>query len=216
MVTTREARSPRLFNPIPYGCKLYLPLWHNEFRGGVFSSADDFRHTLTVTGTYIGWGKTASFTTSNQVLTALGQGVDSFSYGHITFRTLTVSALVRNRLSIGVRDNTNRTDWRWTTDNDTNLANDTLYMVAITQTSGTVAMFINGASVGITQDLAGTRTGASFANSKTLLGARSTNAAETYDSFLNGLEGDQWVFNQAFTASEIQRIYLATKWRYSG
>jgi len=50
------AKSPQMFNPIPDNCKLFLPLWHDELRGGVFSSADDFRHVCTVTGTT--WGST--------------------------------------------------------------------------------------------------------------------------------------------------------------
>ncbi|KKM94022.1 hypothetical protein LCGC14_1202400, partial [marine sediment metagenome] len=44
------ARSPQLHNPLPDQCVLYLPLFHNEFVGSLFSSADDFRHVCTVTG----------------------------------------------------------------------------------------------------------------------------------------------------------------------
>ncbi len=51
------ARSPQLFNPLPDGTVLYVPLWHLELSGGLFSSADDFRYPSTRTGgTFDGTG----------------------------------------------------------------------------------------------------------------------------------------------------------------
>lgn len=46
----RYAKSLWSYNPIPYGCVLYLPLWSPGLNGSTFKSVDPFGHTCTVIG----------------------------------------------------------------------------------------------------------------------------------------------------------------------
>ncbi|KKN72887.1 hypothetical protein LCGC14_0405910 [marine sediment metagenome] len=47
---TEYAKSLWSYNPIPNGCKLYLPLWSPSLRGSAFKSVDSFGHAVTVVG----------------------------------------------------------------------------------------------------------------------------------------------------------------------
>lgn len=159
------------------------------------------------------WAKTTAFTTTNQALIALGQAIDSSTYAFISLRTITYLATSRNRFVIGRRDNTNKENDRWITDNNTNLSDNTLYCFGLAQASGVLSFYINGASVGIANDLVGAINGASFANSKTMLGATSTDVVEVIGNYLTGLEGEGLVFSKALTAANFLQIYQRTKWR---
>lgn len=161
--------------------------------------------------TAMGVAKTTAFTTASQTLIGLGQAVDAFTYARICFRTVTYSAQAKNRLEFGVRDNTNKADVRYISDNNTNLIDNTIYHWAITQIGGTLAFYINGVSVGIVNDFVGARNGASFANQKTLIGARSVDAVETFDSFLAGAVGEVSVYN--ISTSKAMQHYLSAKRR---
>uniref|UniRef100_A0A6M3LA42 Uncharacterized protein n=1 Tax=viral metagenome TaxID=1070528 RepID=A0A6M3LA42_9ZZZZ len=75
------AKSPQLFNPIPNGCVLYLPLWHNELSGGVFSSADDFRLTCTVSGaTHVATGRDLDGSDDLITIGNIGTNIKSLSF----------------------------------------------------------------------------------------------------------------------------------------
>lgn len=246
-VATRYPKSLWSYNPIPYGCIFYSPLWNPACHGTVFKSPDPYGRICTRTGgvmsgdgfvadgddyitlplimtsnmwsqqadfTVVFVAKATTFSTTAQTILGVGQATDAWSYARITFRTITYTG-ARNRLELLVRDNTNRENDRWITDNDTNLVNDTKYHCAVTCISGTLAFYINGSSVGIANDLVGDVTG-TLNNTKTLIGAASNlpNGGETFGTYLTGATRELSVYNRGLSAVEVAYIYNATKGRY--
>lgn len=156
--------------------------------------------------------KTTRFTTTNQIILALGQTVEGWSYGTIGLRYFQIGGVWRNRLSLGVREFTHKADNRWATDDDTNLSDDTLYRVVVVNSSGTVAMYINGVSLGVVNELTGDISG-TLGNTKTLIGCRSFDTTETWDSFLNGTVRVLWLYDRALSATEVSHNDNVILWR---
>jgi len=226
------AKSPQMFNPIPDKCGLYLPLWHNELRGGVFSSADDFRHACTVTGalwtpqgrifdgasyikittanwrsgdsvgTILAWVKTSSAT--DQTIFASSYEVSAGYYLLLKINS------TDGKLTVIQRNN----DVADSISGGTNVVDGNFHLLALVSNGTAYSMYVDTTLQDLTV-IGGANTGDWLADTpnrqNVTLGVFNYSALAQY---LTGTEGELWYFNRALTLAEITQIYNATKFRY--
>jgi len=228
----RFARSPQLNNPLPYGCVLYLPFWHEELRGTVFNSVDDFRHIATVTGGvfgYQGWTVdgddkitvpdansldfgTGDFTLSAWIKTSQGsdnnisiiQKIELVGSDYFGYALDVHTAKVALTMPDG-----DATIPVYSASNTINNGTWRLCSVSVLRSTGHARFYLNGTSDGV-GDISGNT--ATTTNAASLLLAR----AEFYSKYFIGTIGEVIVHKRALTAAEQLHIYNTTKWRYTG
>jgi len=229
------ARSPQLHNPSPHGCVLYLPFWHNELSGSVFSSVDDFRHACTVTGALWGsMGRTFDGTDDKIV------GNANIDFSGTGARTLIVWACpdsaslqndkIGNIVSLGWASvavqpaaggafgiatygyTTKAGQWAMfgvSADVESSglLTADTWYCLGATYTGTTVQLYQDGVA-----DNSETQT-LNTVNAPIRIAEKVYTSADRI--WFKGKVGEVLFYNRALTAGEIQNNYLNTRWRYS-
>jgi len=217
----RVARSPQLYNPVPDGCVLYLPLWHPELSGTVFNSVDDFRHTPTVTGTT--WGATGrTFDGTTDIITVpdsnsldlttgcsigmwiklldtpaqydelLIKGIDKYE---INFPSAPGSLVPRFYLTCAdgavLRDGVGLSLNTW------------YHLVATYDAVAGAKVYTNTASSSTTAQKGNITTD----NTSLSIGGSASRK-------LPAIFGEIWLYNRALTAAEVLHSYNTTNWRY--
>lgn len=199
---------------------LYVPLYKKD--GPQFTSSDAYGHLCTVTGAL--WG------IQGRTFDALDDSVNCGSNAALNILTdITVEFWVKFDTVTGDRvcvempgklaifGNTakvaflSRGNGKYSISSAGSLAIDTWYHIVGAYSTSWTAMklFINGNEVSYgTQDaMLGASLGA--------LSAAVTLGMADANPTLDGILGEVRIYNRALTALEVQRNYLATKWRYS-
>lgn len=229
------AKSPQQFNPIPGNCKLFLPLWHNELRGGVFSSADDFRHACTVTNAT--WGSqgrtmagTGRITVPDHNSLDFGATTD-FSYGVWAKRTSagdTIESIIFKGDSVNpgtwfaIRSLNDGGSGVATTNIDDNVTlksvtgttdlRDSMWHLLFTtcDRDGNMTLYVDAVSEGTPIDISAV---GNITDTEDLyLGAFRSDDVVT--ALFNGTIGESYVYNRVLSLEEITQIYNLTKFRY--
>jgi len=208
-MTLQVARSPQLYNPNPHGCVLFLPLWHDELSGGVFSSVDDFRHICTVTGAL--WRPSGRFFDGNDdkiTFPSLGIGANGTASVIMWFRLDTTATVKGAPISL-------LGDWLYQ-----NNANNYLYA------PGGAYNWAGGPAANIWYHLAvtwaGNSTTAILYHDTIAVAAIGTWAMSAFTTTIgnatnsmSGLVGEFRVYkDRVLTAAEVAHDRNATKWRY--
>ena len=234
------ARSPQLHNPIPDGCVLYLPLWHNELSGSVLSSCDDFRHACTVTGAT--WGSTGRIFAGgddliniNAALTPLAANTTG-GIGLWVMMPDATPAAINSLYSFGDTNAIELIDMRVETDgkitcqawdagtaqwvfktNAAVMADNTFKFLLLVQNGTSPVLYVNGSLEAITYSTSTDKTkwfSALTGLDNGRVGCISYNSSGNVQ-FLTGTVGEAFAHSRALSAGEIQHIYQVTKWRYS-
>lgn len=231
------------FKTTDSGLVLYVPLWAGELSGSPFYSKDINKHLCTVTGAL--WAPQGrSFDGTDDYITISGLGSTSFVqntgiftiWGWIKFTDYTTAAY---QVIIGNTGDATTKGFFFTYANNAAPLNRLEFyaskgvapVVINSQTQAGVIVDNNWHFVAVTGDgtnclfyvdlteYAGTSTmGAKSSGDSSFtstIGANH-NAAAQWLSDLAGIIGDFGANNRKLSAFELQNIYLATKWRYSG
>jgi len=212
------------------GCVLYVPLWHptlgSQVSGSTFQSKDKIGHICTVTGalwtpqgrTFDGFDDSieVSDTPSLDIIDAITIGgwvkpglANTEQYwiakGDRGIAINYVASITATNY-FAFEFYTTPT-WYTNADDTTPLVVGTWYHLVATYDKVNVKLYIQGV-------LAKTipRTPVLTANALSLFIGREGSAGGT---FFTGTQGEVLAYNRALFALEIQRNYLATKWRYS-
>jgi len=192
--------------------KVRLPsgLWGLSFDG------DDYV-TLPVVITSPMWQRTTNFTAfgwskitsigSEQCLIGLGQTVEDNTIGFIW-----IAWPANKSLGITVRDNTNVQVDKWVTSNSINLVSNTWIFWAVIQTGAVISFVINGVADAGIHDATGIINGASFNNSKTLMGARQR--VSGYLAYQSGSSDLFGVASSALSIATLLNFYNQTRWMF--
>ena len=228
------AKSLWSYNPIPYGCVLYLPLW--ALSGPVFKSVDSFGHECTVTGAVkVSTGR--DFDGLDDVIdlgspTALdnifdGGGtymawvyLDTFGEegeGKIIDRAIT-SFLVSDRTAVRTYTKSiffskifDGTNGEWMTGDNTLLAS-AEHLVAVSYNADSVdnnpIFYINGVLSTTYEETTPTQTRTSDAGDTQYIG-NTSNGTRAYDGKIK----EVWGYKRILNAAEHLYTYQATKGR---
>jgi len=213
----RVARSPQLYNPVPDGCVLHLPLWHPELSGAVFNSTDDFRHVVTVNNAvYGGTGRTFDGTDDwidipNHTALRL-KGDFTLEVWFMKTGGAAAMYVIDNNYSDGYGlswSNVNQMRfWRnneliYSTNDLTSTT--TFYHVVgtVAGTAGTV--YVNGAY----NNSGALATAPAFSAPNLDIGQRNDGTLE-----FTGIIGEVRIYKRALTAAEVLHSYNTTNWRY--
>lgn len=211
------------YNPIPYGCVLYLPLW--ALGGAIFKSIDPFGHTCTVTGalwnpygrtfdggdyieltlttaldlgdfsayTIMSWFRTTDKTTSQCII-----GLGSTSNDTPIIQLDVTGSNIRGYQRGGGSTNASVTKA---------ISDNTWYSAAWIKRGATSFEFVvDRASEGTSSNEPGTTTLDTFNVGRLV---RTSAGAP-----MLGDIGEVWAYSRALTLGEVQHNYEATKWRY--
>lgn len=201
---------------------LYLPLY--EMDGASFKSRESFGHLCTVNGAL--WRpKGRGFDKSDDVVSAgaipafnVGTGDLSFLVWFNADNVTDTQAIFRNRTGENayawgsyIGGGAVYAHWRNGAGSikaqSVPIVVNTWYCLAGVRQSGNVYGYLNSVSMGAAVSGADMNLAAHL---EAPLGAHNT----PYQGFFGGLIGEVVVYNRALTPAEIQRNYLATKWRY--
>jgi hypothetical protein len=105
--------------------------------------------------------------------------------------------------------------WDLRTDNQVIMAPNTFYNVAVAHNGTQATLYVNGvapAQTFLTDTVKASWFSACPGIDNGFLGVRSYNNAVTL--YMSGVLMDVWAYNRGLSSTEINNIYLATKWRY--
>lgn len=200
---------------------LYLPLWQKD--GASFRDESAYGHLCTVTGAT--WGLQGRTFDGNDKIT-LPAGFRSSNYTNITYDIWlkpTDTGDVENIMGEDDTHSSNKGARLWQYSND-NVYFDVGNGTTFGRSNGALARNVfshlvgtyNGATVVLYKNsvafAGGALTGA-IADPLADIVISSANFGDGSDYF-QGTIGEIRIYNRALTPLEIQRIYLATKWRY--
>lgn len=231
------ARGLHRYNPIPTDCVLYLPLWHPNLSGPVFTSADG-NHTCTVTGAdYGATGRTFDASDENINCGSITCIDNIFDGGGTVAAWINATHDGENDVGIivdkvnhlfwvsnegsGVELNfkvvTGGTDGQWGTDaRDVTIGTTTF--VAVTYNADATAnnpiIYINitarSVGAGLTEDGNPDAARTTDAASNFLIGDNAASGA-----CFDGVISEVWGFKRILPATELAHLYNVTKWRYN-
>ena len=216
-------------NPIPYGCRLYLPFWSPGFRGTTLKSIDLFRYDVTIDGATKGVDG-LTFDGSNDWVDLGDDRFDDLSAGTIIIwfkttgvggtltRLLDCSVDANNRLVFAVSAGKLQLFERETAGvqlqvDSSALSADTWYMGAYTNDSSGNALYVDGVL-----DAAYTTGNSSsdiffdnIASGVTAynLGRGITGGGLNYG--VNHIQREVWFFDYGLTAGELLYIFNKTR-----
>lgn len=214
------------YNPIPFGCVFYAPLWHPNLSSDNFKSIDPYGRTCIVTGAVLGAkGRVfdgddkiavnsvaansffdGTFTlmawgkltdwSANRQLIAAGKG-DISAYATIDFNGTDKKFYTRTQKTLE-----NTVGSSITYNNDSNW----YFFAALIDADGHIDDFsINGASQG---------SNSTTVNDLSTIDEFNLGALPFPTNFWIGTIGEGWVYNRELSLIEINHVYNATKWRY--
>ena len=232
--TLRYPKSLWSYNPIPEGCKLYLPLWSPDLNGSVFKSADPFRHTCTVIGAVHGNdGRLFDGLDDKITVPDVASITDIFdgggtavawcnlasdgelSLGYLMTKgvwVLNVEAQAAGKVKVNFDIVTDDVAGEWiTTATEVTLNVWTQIIVTYNSTNLTTdpIIYVNGSAVSVTESQTPTGTRISDAGTDVTVGNDPTQVVTT-----DGTIGEALLYNRALSAGEVAHIYRLTKGRY--
>lgn len=223
-------KSLHSWNPIERGCVLYLPLWSPALSGPVFKSAESYGHTCTVTGalwrpdgrkfdgvddriaigatgdaelagltdtTILAWACPTSLATEHRSIISKSNIAGEDRYNLLI--------LTDGKPYFCFQNNATSVDAYGSTGTVTV---DNWYFFSARFGSGGVKIETNLGDQGINANTGVLR--AEDGTAKALYLAKDFNN----DYEFSGLIGEVWVYSRYLSFPEIQRNYMATKWRY--
>lgn len=201
---------------------LYVPLWAGELSGSSFKSRDTYKHLCTVTGAL--WTPQGrSFDGTDDFI----EVPNSNSWRGTQFTILLwsqLSATKNNGLSChsgpsgaggwyaAFYSTAEGTDCTFAVGgtsapfSSTAIVDTSFNFMGVSRNGTTARVVING------QDEGNKTVGADASGTNSLYIERDRNSGTYYGG---AIMGEVLIYSRALTLSEIQRIYLATKWRYS-
>ncbi|KKN75136.1 hypothetical protein LCGC14_0382950 [marine sediment metagenome] len=233
-----RARSLWSYNPIPGGCELYIPAFHNSIRGPVFKSVDPFGHIGAVSGaTKVNKGFffdalddeisvpdapsiTDIFSGGGTILAWINPASDGeAANGRILDKQalnkgydFRVAEQSGSDVKLGFFKYFDGVDGFWRT-SSVEITINQWTLVAIAYDSGSAdnnpLMYVNGLSVTVAEIATPTGTAQSDSGEDITIGAKFDNS-ETWD----GLIGECWMYNRILTPAEITYIHQRTRGRY--
>lgn len=223
-------KSLHSYNPIPYGCVGFFPLWSPGLSGPVFSSVDSFGHTCTVNGTAPVWGSQGwTLPGTDEYIdcggAALLDNLPTLTYGvwvkpttinesHFIFakrHTKNVFISATSTLTAYAEKHAGGTTSPTSTSTDT-VSTGNWYLILFTYddtTDKTWRIYINNTEVGYGVQTPGVGDLADDSAYNYRLGHHQDSG-----SYLIGTAGEGWIYDHSFSAEERTYLYSQTKFRY--
>lgn len=222
------------YNPVPYGCALYLPLWSPGLNGSVFKSVDSFGHTCTVVGALrqsggrLFDGVDDIITVSNHTsITDIFDGGGTIEAvinpssdgesdsGHIVAKSRWVISTTAENPGVAVTIQLyyffSGDDGRWDTGSVVPIG--TTSVITVTYNSSHVdnnpIFYLNGSVIGNTENGTPTGTRASDTASDLTIGNRAAT-----DRTFDGVEHELRAYNRILSADEVAYSSKMISWRY--